>query len=274
MKTIFCLALFITALISSSAQTIGMQLYTLQKELKTDVPGTLAKIKSWGMREIEGGGSLGLSVDEYKALLAKNGLKTIAVGTNFDELQKNPQKAINEAKTYGAQYVVCYWIPHQGDTFTVAETQKAVDVFNAAGKIVKAAGLTLCYHPHGYEFWPYGNQTLFDYLAKNTAASLDFELDVFWAKQGGAEPVALLKKYPTRFKLLHLKDRRPGTQGNQNGRADVESNVVLGQGDVGIAAIMKTAKALGIKHALIEDESSRAVEQVPQSLAYLRSLKQ
>lgn len=73
--------------------------------------------------------------------------------------------------------------------------------------------------------------------------------------------------------MLHLKDRRIGTPNNLNGRQDVETNVVLGTGDVGIAKIMKTAKKIGIQHYLIEDESSRALEQVPQSIAYLRSLK-
>jgi sugar phosphate isomerase/epimerase len=53
----------------------------------------------------------------------------------------------------------------------------------------------------------------------------------------------------------------------------VESNVVLGTGDVGIAEVMKTAKKLGIKHYFIEDESSRALEQVPESVKYLKNLK-
>lgn len=56
------------------------------------------------------------------------------------------------------------------------------------------------------------------------------------------DPVKILKKYKDRFPLMHLKDRKPGTEGNQNGHADVETNVVLGAGDVGIAAIMKVAK--------------------------------
>ena len=71
---------------------------------------------------------------------------------------------------------------------------------------------------------------------------------------------------------MHLKDRKPGTEGNQNGHADVETNVVLGQGDVGIEAIMKVAKKYGVKHFFIEDESSRSVEQIPQSLEFLKSL--
>jgi len=98
-------------------------------------------------------------------------------------------------------------------------------------------------------------------------------MDVFWVKHPGQDPVALLKKYPGRFPLMHLKDRLRGTEGNQKGEADVETNVVLGAGDVGIADIMRTAKKVGVKHYFIEDESSRSMEQVPQSLAFLKTVK-
>ncbi|HYI76923.1 MAG TPA: sugar phosphate isomerase/epimerase, partial [Chryseolinea sp.] len=80
-------------------------------------------------------------------------------------------------------------------------------------------------------------------------------------------------KYPNRFLLMHLKDRKPGTPGNQNGNADVESNVVLGTGDVGIADIIKQARKIGVKHYFIEDESSRCEAQIPESLKFLKSIK-
>jgi len=113
-----------------------------------------------------------------------------------------------------------------------------------------------------------------DYMVTHmNPAYANFEMDVFWVKNAGQEPTALLKKYAGRFILMHLKDRKPGTPGNLDGTADVESNVVLGQGDVGIAEIMKIAKKSGVKQFFIEDESSRSFEQVPQSLAYLKSLK-
>ena len=111
-------------------------------------------------------------------------------------------------------------------------------------------------------------------MEKSDPRYFNFEMDVFWVKHPGQDPVALLKKYPNRFLLMHLKDRKPGTMGNQDGEADVETNVVLGDGDVGIADIMRASKKAGVKHYFIEDESSRSVEQVPKSLAYLRSLKQ
>lgn len=256
------------------AQEIGLQLYSLRNKFKTDVPGALAAIKSWGIHEIEGGGTYGLPLDEYKKLLAQNDLKMVSVGADFNALAKNPQAAIDEAKAFGAQYIMCAWVPHNGDDFTIEDIKKAADVFNAAGKQIHDAGLTFCYHPHGYEFRPYEGGTLFDYLVKNTNPEyVNFEMDVFWVKHPGQDPVALMQKYPTRFVMLHLKDRKPGTEGNQNGRADEETNVVLGQGDVNIAAVMKEAKKIGIKHYFIEDESLIPEQQIPQSLAYLRGLK-
>lgn len=256
------------------AQEIGLQLYSLRDKFKTDVPGTLATIKSWGIHEIEGGGTYGLSMDEFKKLLVQNDLKMISIGVDYDALAKDPQAAIDEAKTFGAKYIMCAWISHTNDEFTIDDIKKAVDVFNAAGKKMKEAGLSFCYHPHGFEFRPYQGGTLFDYLVKHTDPRyVNFEMDVYWVKHPGQDPVALLKKYPTRFLLMHLKDRKPGTVGNQNGHADERTNVVLGQGNVNIAAVMKEAKHTSVKHYFVEDESPIAEEQIPKSLAYLSGLK-
>jgi sugar phosphate isomerase/epimerase len=256
-----------------NAQEIGLQLYSLRNQFAKDVPGTMAKVKEMGIKEIEGGNTYGLSFQEYIKLLALNGLSMVSFGADFDRLANNPQFVADEARSYGAKYVMCAWVPHNGNEFTIEDAKKAILVFNESGKILAKSGLSLCYHPHGYEFRPYENGTLFDYMVANMDPRfVNFEMDVFWVKHPGQDPVALLKKYPNRFLLMHLKDRKPGTEGNQNGNADVETNVVLGTGDVGIAAIMKEAKKLGIKHFFIEDESSRSELQIPQSLVYLKTL--
>ncbi|MEJ0056124.1 MAG: hypothetical protein WDN75_10940 [Bacteroidota bacterium] len=85
--------------------------------------------------------------------------------------------------------------------------------------------------------------------------------------------MALLNKYPGRFISMHLKDRRKGAPDSNNGRADVEVNVVLGTGDVGIEAIVKAGIKAGIRHYFIEDESSSQWEQVPRSIVYLKTLR-
>ncbi len=268
-----CIASFVS-LNMMFAQEIGLQLYSLRNEFKKDVPGTLAKIKEWKIKQIEGGGTYGLPVDEYKKLLQQNNLEMVSYGAGFDELEKNPQTVIDNAKAFGAKYIMCAWVPHKEGEFSMDDIKKAINVFSAAGKLMYENGLKLCYHPHGYEFLPYEKGTMFDYMVKNTDPKyVNYEMDVFWVKHPGQDPVALLKKYPNRFLMLHLKDREPGTEGNQNGCAPDESNVVLGKGDVGIAAIMKEAKKIGIKHYFIEDESPKSVEQIPQSLDFLHKLK-
>ena len=284
MKNLFAKCLLILLIIIALspremiAQEIGLQMGSMRLMYKDGIPATLARIKELGVTELEGGSPRGMDREEFKKLLKENGLKVVAMGGSFERLQHKDslQKVITIAKDLGAQYIICYWIPHDGDNFTFADMQKGVDVFNTAGKTLKENGLTLSYHAHGYEFREYkeGKGTLFEYMMDNTNPEyVSMQMDVFWIKNPGQDPVALLKKYPTRWKSLHLKDRKVGTPNNLNGRQDVETNVVLGTGDVGIAEIMKTARQLGIKHYFIEDESSRALDQVPKSLAYLRSLK-
>jgi sugar phosphate isomerase/epimerase len=275
MKIIYALIILVFFLEKNAiAQEIGLQLYSLREQFKKDVPGTLQQINKWGIKEIEGGGTYGLSLEEYKKMLADNKLTMVSVGADYEMLKTNPQAAVDEAKKFNAKYVVCFWIPHDGNNFDISNTKEAVEVFNKAGKILKENGISLCYHPHGFEFRPYEKGTLFDYLVANTNPEyFNFEMDVFWVKHPGQDPVALLKKYPNRFLLMHLKDRRPGTPGNQNGNADVESNVVLGSGDVGIADIIKQARKIGVKHYFIEDESSRCEAQIPESLKFLKSIK-
>lgn len=261
---------FFTAAILN-AQEVGLQLYSLRNQFKTDVTGTLDIIQSWGITKLEGGGTYGMSMEDFKKEIGARNLEVVSVGAGFEDLQNNVEKIIATGKEFGAKYVMCAWIPHDGDNFTIADTEKAIAVFNAAGEKIKAAGMTLAYHAHGYEFRPYENGTLFDVMAKK-AENFAFEMDVFWVHHGGGDPLGLINKYPDKIVLLHLKDMEKGVEGNNTGHEDVETNVVLGTGQVDIAGVVKRAKELGMEYMFIEDECSRVVEQVPQSLEFLKSL--
>lgn len=277
MKTIlFSTLLAVCLTVSGFAQPkspVGLQLYSFRDQFPKDVEGTLAKVRDMGFREAELAGTYGLAPADFKKLLDKYGLKPVSMGASFEDLAGNVPKVLAEAKALGVKYVMCAWIPHNGDAFTINDAKYAVDVFHTAGKLLRDNGISFCYHIHGYEFQPYETSTFFDYLVANLEPRyVNFEMDVFWVKHPGQDPIALLKKYPGRFPLMHLKDRKPGTPGNNTGHVDVESNVAIGKGDLGIADIMKQAKKSGVKHYFIEDESSRSVEQMPESIAYLREV--
>src|SRR5687768_5928629 len=116
----------------AAAQEYGLQLYSLREQFKKDVPGTLQQISKWGIKEIEGGGTYGLPLDQYKKMLADNKLTMVSVGADFQQLKNNPQAAVDEAKRFNAKYVVCFSIPHNDNNFDITNVKDAVEVFNNA----------------------------------------------------------------------------------------------------------------------------------------------
>jgi sugar phosphate isomerase/epimerase len=252
----------------------GVQAYTFRKSFPNGVAETLDTIKRMGITEIEGSGG-NMPPAEFKKLCQDRGISIPSTGTSYEALVKDPQAAADMAKALGSKYLMVAWIPHEKAKFNLDNAKKFVTDFNAAGKVLKENGITLCYHTHGFEFQPYEKGTLLDYMIDHTKPEyVSFEMDVLWTYFGGGDPVALLKKYPKRWKLLHVKDLRKGTVKDLSGGTSQENDVALGTGEIDIPNIIREAKKIGIQHYFIEDESSRVIQQVPQSIAYLKSLTQ
>ena len=270
MKVKITLILFILNLSISLSQEIGLQLWSLRNQFETDVEKSLSIINSWGIKYVEGGSTYGLSEDHFFKLLKKYDIKTVSIGASYDDLRDDIDKVIEQVKKYDVKYVTCTWIPHEGK-FSINHVKQALLVFNKAGKILNEIGVTLTYHPHGYEFSSYNGLTLFDQLAINSK-NFSFQMDVFWVYHGGVDPISLLDKYPGKFPLFHLKDMKIGAVGDKSGSQDVETSVTLGKGQIDIESIVKKATKQGAKYFFIEDESSLVLDQVPLSLKFLNSI--
>ena len=257
---------------------IGLQLYTLRESFKTDVPGTLDKVKALGFVEIEGGGDYGLGLEKFNALLQERGLKMVSAGFGYDSLKKDSAAAVRRAQALGVKFVMCAWIPHAESGFTEADVRRAAADFNTWGAAFKAAGIAFTYHPHGYEFLPLkdgGGRTHFDLLVHETKSEfVSFEMDVFWVTHPGQDPAKLLAQYPNRWALMHLKDLRRGAPtGIHTGHAPSSDDVPLGTGQVNWPAVLKQAAAVGVRHYFIEDESAAPLEALPVSVKYLQGVK-
>ncbi|RYU91116.1 sugar phosphate isomerase/epimerase [Mucilaginibacter terrigena] len=251
---------------------MGVQAYTYRASFSNGVAATLDTVKALGITEMEGPNPANISPEEFKKMLDERGISMPSIGLDYNIIATNPQEAVKLAKIFGSKYVMVAWIPH-GDTFTIDDAKKAVADFNSGGKVLQENGITLCYHNHGYEFGPYEDGTLFDYIAKNTDPKyVSFELDMLWAFHGGADPAALLLKYPTRWKLIHLKDIRKGIANDLTGGTDIKNDVALGTGQINVPEVLKAAKQVGVKHYFIEDESPDHAAQIPQTIKYLKSL--
>ena len=263
----------ITAEIKTALKgTIGLQLWSLRKSLPGDLAGTLAKIKAMGFDVVEGAGLWKHTVADLRAALDTAGLKCQSAHIPFERLDKDRAGAFAEAKAMGASWVVCPWIPHQGDAFTHDDTMKAVELFNAVGKAAADADLHFAYHCHGYEFFPAGKITLFDELVANTdPKTVSLQIDVFHALLGGAEPASLIVRYRDRVSSLHLKDLKKGFPiKTGTAIAPAVSDVPLGTGQVKMAEVLREAMKAGVTQFYIEDESDDPLGHIPHSVKYLQ----
>jgi sugar phosphate isomerase/epimerase len=254
----------------------GLVLYSVRDEMVHNPSGALDAVGKLGFHYVELGGTRELSPAtpeaqrEFTAQLANRNLKAVSCHFTFERLRDDIDGVIRDAQNLGVQYVCCAGISHQGK-FDEKACREGINVFNHAGELLAKRHLTLCYHPHGFEFEPAGSGTLFDKLITETNPKfVSYEMDVFWIHFAGQDPVQLLKKYHGRWKLMHLKDMK---KGDTPPKIDLHSSVALGSGQLDMSALLRAAKREGVNYYFIEDESPDVLQQLPLSLAYLEKLR-
>ena len=213
----------------------------------------LKRLAEMGYTAVEGacydnGKLYGMEPEEFKAAIEAAGLKVLSSHTtrnlsdeeiqnrDFTEALKWWDQCIDAHKRAGCSYIVIPWC-------NVPPTLEALKVicefYSEVGSRVNAAGMKLGYHNHSHEYQKVEDKVMLEYMLENTdPAKLFFEMDVYWTVRGQVAPVAMFKKYPGRFTLLHIKD-------------DSE----IGQsGMVGFDAIFNNAETAGLKGWIVELE--------------------
>jgi sugar phosphate isomerase/epimerase len=224
----------------------ALQLYTVRDHLDKDVAGTLAKVKEMGYGNVEAGGTHGLSEAEFKKLLDASGLKPISTHVGYDDVVHRPSKVIETAGIYGVGYVVIGGIDPRltPDKEGWVACGKALD---AAGATLRAAGISLCYHNHSHEFNRIGDEYPLDLLLGAAQPDrLMSQLDTFWVRYAGLNPVMFIKKYSGRCPLLHVKDM-----------TDLKSKAFaeVGAGILNWPEIFEAALAAGTQWFIVEQDS-------------------
>lgn len=270
---ILILGLAVQAFAADAPNAAGLQLYSLRSQFKLrGVPWTLDRVKEFGIKEVELAGTYDLTPEQFKAELEQRGLKAVSSHFPYARYKNDLNNVVKEAKTFGLKYAGCAWIDHK-DSFDEAECRDAIAVFNKAGEALAKEGITMFYHAHGFEFEPYGDGTLLDLFLRETKPEfVSMQMDILWIIFPGQDPVKLLEKYSGRWKLMHLKDLKKGVAtGFLTGKTDVANDVTLGTGQMDWKAIFAAARKEGVQHYFIEDESPTSLEQIPNSLTFLRA---
>jgi sugar phosphate isomerase/epimerase len=254
-----------------TAANLGVQLYTVRQTIGANPAAVLKAIQDIGYREVE---ATYANLDQIWPALKETQLKPVSVHLDtalFFEGGAKLDAAIADVKKRGFQYVVLPYIPPEQrggiDVF-----KKLAETLNKSGEKAKAAGLTLCYHNHAFEFEPMQGTTGFELLMKETHKDLvSLEMDVFWVSVAGHDPVALLKKYAGRVALLHLKDKVSGAAVQYNERVPKETFKEVGNGTIDIPAVLVAAKKSAVKNYFVEQDQTPGdpIDSLRQSYKYL-----
>lgn len=183
----------------------------LGEPLKQDWEGTLRKLAAIGYKYIESGAIFGEDPDYYRKFLAEVGLIGFTGSINMAGLLNEEEltKKIDELLEWDRKYLICYW-PWLDDATNkkLDDFRNMADQFNKAGQICKNRGVRLALHNHDKEFVNVGNDKFgIEVFLENTDPELvTVELDLYWCKFGGGDPVDLIQKYPGRFEIYHVKD--------------------------------------------------------------------
>ena len=259
-------------------QNIGLQLYTLREAIKADPGAALKAVAAAGYKQGEMYGfpncdpMIQAAKDAGLALHSSHFEWDSVVNPKDDSLS-DFMKILEKAKATGLKHLVIPFLADKNRGSVDAFKKVAANANKAAAK-AKEAGIQLAYHNHNFEFKPLeGGKTGFDIFAEEFSPDMKFELDLFWVKVGGQDPVALLKKLTGRVTQVHLKDLKAGMTLPNFGSVPPDAFQELGDGIIPTEPLLAAAKAAGVEHAHVEqDQSPDAMASIKQSAAYLRSL--
>jgi len=257
---------------------IGIQLYTLRNELGKDPIGTLKQVAAAGYKQVELYGFPGA-----KPIIeaAKEAGLTINSAHFEWEAVTNPKdaefsdflKILDQAKTFGLSHLVIPYLKNENRK-SLDAYKKVAENANKAAVLAKQAGIQLSYHNHNFEFESLGGgKSGYDVLIEEFSPEMQFEIDVFWVKTAGLDPVTLIQKLSGRVSQLHLKDLRQGVPSPTYGSIPEDAYKELGNGIIPMEPIMAAAAAAGVKHCHVEqDHSPDPIASIKQSMAYLQKL--
>jgi sugar phosphate isomerase/epimerase len=258
---------------------ISVQLYSIHSELDADLDGSLRRLADLGLRTVEAfdfvrrADALKASFDSY-GLAAPTAhailIEEEGVATPDGLLSVPPaEETFAAAVTLGAQVVIDPFVAPDRWT-TLADVQRSAERLNARAAQAEAFGLRVGYHNHDHELSSMiDDRPALEVFADLLEPSVLLEVDLYWARAGGADVVALLQRLGDRVVAVHAKDgpMRPGI----TARELPKDQRPAGQGDVPLAAVLTAG--LPIRYAVIEFDhyEGDTFAGIAESFAFLQS---
>ncbi|HEX2915910.1 MAG TPA: sugar phosphate isomerase/epimerase [Chloroflexia bacterium] len=243
---------------------IALQLYTVREQAQQDLNNTLSQLAEAGYRAVELAGFYGLTPQDLRNRLDEFGLKAVSAHISLKDFEANSAQVFENLHTLDCAYAVVPFVPEERRQ-SKEQFYQLAEILNDLAQKAQAQNFKFAYHNHAFEFASIEGTSLWQVLQEKTDPNLvKLELDLYWAKFAGFEPLELLQKYGSRFPLLHMKDMST---------AETREDLPVGEGRLPWPSILEIAESAGVDWYIVEQDHPRdAMDDVKRSLANLQQL--
>ena len=274
-----CLPAFARKAVLPYLEQIGLQLYTLRSPIKQDLGKTIREVAQIGYKQVEPYGFPSPQAIDLITQSRNQGMQANSSHFDWNSLlhpeKKGVQpfeKILETARKHELTDLVVPYL-HDIDRGDLDAYEKTAELLNKGAEQAKQAGIRLAYHNHAFEFKPMNKgKTGYDVFMESFSENMFFEIDVFWVKVGGVDPVSMIGKLGRRISQLHLKDLKKGAVCPNYGKLAPDAFDEIGDGMISMKPIMRAAEKAGVKHCHVEQDHSPApLQSIRKSLKFLSS---
>jgi len=238
---------------------VGLQLYSIREQCKKDLPGMLSTVSKIGYKGVEFAGYYDRTSKDLRKMLDDNGLVCCGTHTPYESVQANKlQETIEFNHTIGNRFLIVPWMEGK----TKQDWEAKAKEFNEIADKVKKYSMYVGYHAHAHDFTKFDGVTAWDLFFGGTKPEVIMQLDTSNCRDGGADPVEVLRKYPGRARSIHVKASGGGP------------DAVIGEDKVNWKEVFAFCEGPGkTEWYVLEHETSKdPVDAVTRSYAALKKL--
>lgn len=255
---------------------VGINLYSLRKQIATeqDFLATALRLKEMGYASLQFSGAP-FDAEMIGRVSRESGLPVTLTHVPLERILSDPEQLAKEHLFFGCKRVGLGMMPLEA--FVDEEKCTAlIAQLECAAKRLKENGVTLFCHNHHFEFYRFGQKTVFDLLLED-APDVHFTADVYWLQYGGVNVAEFFKKLAGRVECVHLKDYRIVRKKSEKIEL-IPAFAPVGDGSLDIPAIVRAAKAAGAEEFYVEQDDAcdypDPFERVGRSVRYLNALRE
>ncbi len=229
----------------------AVELYSFRRELEVDFGGTIRELRKMGWQAVQIDGLRGNSAEHIAAVLKETEMRVAGMHVSLDRMLNDTDKVIYEGLLFGTKDIFCNSLPEELQNEEGYRYVKS-SLLDLAMRL-NSLGFRVGYHNHEFEFLSkVDNRTAYNYLMMPEGNCFIYpEVDTYWVQYAEIDPLSVIKRFPEKMPILHLKDIKSDKR-----LTYPESLAEIGTGIIDFVPILQWGEANGTEWYVVEQDRS------------------